>query len=85
MTTTKHTRWLGLAVLILPTLLVSMDTSSLYLAIPRLSEQLQPSASQLLWIIDIYAFLLAGLLITMGNIGDRIGRRKLLMMPLQMF
>lgn len=85
MATTKRTRWLGLAVLILPTLLVSMDSSSLYLAIPRLSEQLQPSASQLLWIIDIYAFLLAGLLITMGNIGDRIGRRKLLMIGAGLF
>lgn len=85
MTTTKRTRWLGLAVLILPTLLVSMDSSSLYLAIPRLSEHLRPSASQLLWIIDIYAFLLAGLLITMGNIGDRIGRRKLLMIGAGLF
>ncbi|MFE3544999.1 MFS transporter [Nocardia sp. NPDC059177] len=71
--------WIGLAVLALPTLLISMDLSVLYLAIPQISEALQPSSSQLLWILDIYGFLVAGFLITMGTVGDRIGRRKLLM------
>ncbi|MFC6009484.1 MFS transporter [Nocardia lasii] len=71
--------WIGLAVLALPTLLISMDLSVLYLAIPRISEALEPSSSQLLWILDIYGFLVAGFLITMGTLGDRIGRRKLLM------
>lgn len=71
--------WIGLAVLALPTLLISMDLSVLYLAIPSISEALQPSSSQLLWILDIYGFLVAGFLITMGTLGDRIGRRKLLM------
>lgn len=71
--------WIGLAVLALPTLLISMDLSVLYLAIPHISEALQPSSSQLLWILDIYGFLVAGFLITMGTLGDRIGRRKLLM------
>ncbi|MFD3594471.1 MFS transporter [Nocardia sp. NPDC058640] len=71
--------WVGLAVLALPTLLISMDLSVLYLAIPRISEALEPSSSQLLWILDIYGFLVAGFLITMGTLGDRIGRRKLLM------
>ncbi len=71
--------WIGLAVLALPTLLISMDMSVLYLAIPHLSEALHPSSSQLLWILDIYGFLVAGFLITMGTVGDRIGRRKLLM------
>ncbi|MGW4636687.1 MFS transporter [Nocardia sp. NPDC004415] len=71
--------WIGLAVLALPTLLISMDLSVLYLAIPHISEALHPSSSQLLWILDIYGFLVAGFLITMGTVGDRIGRRKLLM------
>lgn len=71
--------WIGPAVLALPTLLISMDLSLLYLAIPHISEALQPSSSQLLWILDIYGFLVAGFLITMGTLGDRIGRRKLLM------
>src|SRR5688572_9356687 len=57
-----------------------MDLTVLNLAIPSLSEDLKPSSSQLLWIIDIYGFLVAGTLITMGTLGDRIGRRKLLML-----
>jgi len=71
--------WIGLAVIALPSLLYSMDLTVLYLAVPSLTEDLQPSASQLLWITDIYGFLIAGLLITMGTLGDRIGRRRLLM------
>lgn len=72
--------WIGLAVLMLPTLLIAMDLTVLHLAVPSLSEDLQPSGSQLLWITDIYGFMIAGSLITMGTLGDRIGRRKLLMM-----
>ncbi|MFI1018418.1 MFS transporter [Streptomyces sp. NPDC020965] len=71
--------WAGLAVLTLPVLLISMDMTVLYFALPFLSADLDPSGTQLLWIMDIYSFLLAGLLITMGTLGDRIGRRKLLM------
>ncbi len=71
--------WIGLAVLALPSVLYSMDLTVLYLAVPSLSSDLQPSASQLLWITDIYGFLIAGLLITMGALGDRIGRRRLLL------
>jgi len=71
--------WMGLAVLALPALLISMDLSVLYLAVPRLSVALRPSSVELLWITDIYGFLLAGFLMTMGTLGDRIGRRKLLM------
>ena len=70
--------WIGLAVLVLPLLLVSMDMTVLYFAIPSISAALAPSGTEQLWIIDMYGFVLAGLLITMGNIGDRIGRRKLL-------
>lgn len=71
--------WIGLAVLALPCLIYSMDLTVLNLAVPQLSEELKPSASELLWIIDIYGFFVAGSLIIMGNLGDRIGRRKLLM------
>ncbi|MGW0536459.1 MFS transporter [Streptomyces sp. NPDC003032] len=71
--------WTALAVLMLPLLLVSMDVSVLYFAIPEISADLGPSGTQQLWIFDIYAFVLAGLLMTMGSLGDRIGRRKLLM------
>jgi DHA2 family multidrug resistance protein-like MFS transporter len=71
--------WIGLAVLTLACLVYAMDLTVLNLAIPRLSEALKPSSAQLLWIIDIYGFLVSGALITAGTIGDRIGRRKLLL------
>src|SRR5687768_5957527 len=71
--------WIGLAVLTLAALVYSMDLTVLNLAISRISEDLRPTSAQLLWIIDIYGFLVAGLLITMGTLGDRIGRRKLLL------
>ena len=77
----KATRreWIGLAVIALPCLLYSMDLTVLNLAVPELSRDLAPSSTQLLWIVDIYGFLVAGSLITMGTLGDRIGRRRLLM------
>ncbi len=71
--------WLGLAILALPTLLVSMDMTVLHLAVPAITDDLQPSNTQLLWSVDVYGFLVAGLLITMGSIGDRIGRKRLLL------
>ncbi|NUP80114.1 MAG: MFS transporter [Nonomuraea sp.] len=71
--------WAGLAVLSLPTLLVALDINALFLALPRLSVDLGASAVQQLWIIDIYGFMVAGLVITMGGLGDRIGRRRLLL------
>ena len=71
--------WLGLTVLLLPLLFVSMDVSVLYFAVPYLSVELEPTSTQQLWIFDIYGFVLAGLLITMGALGDRIGRRRLLL------
>lgn len=71
--------WIGLAILMLPTLLVSMDLTVLHLAVPHLSADLRPNSAQLLWITDIYGFLIAGSLITMGTLGDRIGRRRLLL------
>jgi DHA2 family multidrug resistance protein-like MFS transporter len=71
--------WIGLAVIALPCLLYSMDLTVLTLAVPALSADLQPSSAQLLWIVDIYGFMVAGSLITMGTLGDRIGRRRLLL------
>ncbi|MGX2994336.1 MFS transporter [Streptomyces sp. JNUCC 64] len=71
--------WTALAVLMLPLLLVSMDVSVLYFAVPAISADLAPSGTQLLWIFDVYAFVLAGLLMTMGAVGDRVGRRRLLL------
>lgn len=70
---------IGLAVLALPTILVALDMSVLYLALPHIGASLGASDIQQLWITDIYGFVLAGLLVTMGNIGDRIGRKRLLL------
>jgi DHA2 family multidrug resistance protein-like MFS transporter len=71
--------WIGLGVIALPCLLYAMDLTVLYLAVPSLSRDLEPSGAQLLWITDIYGFFLAGLLIPLGTLGDRIGRRRLLL------
>src|SRR6266540_3710506 len=71
--------WLGLAVLALSALMLSVDISVLFLALPQLSADLEPSITQQLWISDIYGFMLAGFLVTMGTLGDRIGRRRLLL------
>ena len=71
--------WIGLAVIALPCLLYAMDLTVLTLAVPALTADLRPSATELLWIVDIYGFLVAGFLITMGTLGDRIGRRRLLL------
>ncbi|MCK5890370.1 MAG: MFS transporter [Aeromicrobium sp.] len=70
--------WAALAALMLPVLLVSVDNTVLSFALPSLSSALAPTGSQLLWIVDIYALMLAGLLIAMGSLGDRLGRRRLL-------
>ncbi|MER5635645.1 MFS transporter [Kitasatospora sp. NPDC002227] len=72
-------RWLGLAVLVLAVSLVAIDATVLSLAIPSISETLRPSGTQLLWIGDSYSFVLAGLLVSMGALSDRIGRKKLLL------
>jgi DHA2 family multidrug resistance protein-like MFS transporter len=71
--------WAGLAVLALPCLLVSLDAEVLNMAAPQLATDLRPTAVQLLWIMDSYVFVVAGGLIAMGVLGDRIGRRRLLL------
>ncbi|RRS01209.1 MFS transporter [Glycomyces terrestris] len=86
MTTTTPTvpkagprEWLGLLVLLLPTLVLAIDVTVLNLAVPHLSADLEPTGAELLWIVDVYGFMIAGFLLTMGSLGDRIGRRRLLM------
>ncbi|MPY61124.1 MFS transporter [Streptomyces spongiae] len=72
-------RWLALGVLVLAVLLVAVDATVLGLATPYISEDLKPSGTQLLWIGDVYSFVIAGLLVSMGSLGDRVGRKKLLL------
>jgi DHA2 family multidrug resistance protein-like MFS transporter len=79
MTSASRREWTGRAVLALPCILYSMDLTVLNLAVPKLSADLAPGSAQLLWIVDIYGFLVAGSLITLGTLGDRIGRRRLLL------
>ncbi|MET4053217.1 DHA2 family multidrug resistance protein-like MFS transporter [Frigoribacterium sp. PvP054] len=72
-------QWAALVVLMLPVLLVSVDNTVLSFALPEISTALQPSAAGQLWIVDVYSLVLAGLLVAMGSMGDRFGRRKLLL------
>src|SRR3954447_18397535 len=71
--------WTALAVLLLPVLLVAVDATVLSFALPAISEALSPTGTQLLWMIDIYSLVLAGLLVSMGSLADRFGRRRLLL------
>lgn len=72
-------QWVGLGLLALPTVLLGLDMTVLYLVLPSLTVDLAPTATQTLWIVDAYGFFIAGFLVTMGTLGDRIGRRRLLM------
>ncbi|MET7680829.1 MFS transporter [Streptomyces sp. NPDC005423] len=72
-------RWLALCVLVLAVLLVAVDATVLGLATPYISEDLNPTGTQLLWIGDVYSFVIAGLLVSMGSLGDRIGRKRILL------
>jgi DHA2 family multidrug resistance protein-like MFS transporter len=71
--------WIALAVLLLPVLLVAVDATVLSFALPSISQALAPTGTQLLWMVDIYPLVLAGLLVSMGSLADRIGRRRLLL------
>lgn len=75
----------GMALLALPTFLLGLDVTVLYLVLPAMAADLAPSATQVLWIMDAYGFLLAGFLVTMGTLGDRVGRRRLLMIGIAAF
>src|SRR4051794_28688923 len=69
---------LALALLSLPSLLIAIDISVLAVALPRMAADLHPSPTELLWMNDIYGFMVGGTMITMGAVGDRIGRRRLI-------
>ncbi len=77
--------WAGLALLALPTMLLGLDVTALYLVVPNLDADLSPTSTETLWIMDAYGFFIAGFLITMGTLGDRIGRRRLLMVGVAAF
>jgi DHA2 family multidrug resistance protein-like MFS transporter len=81
----KKREWVGLAVLVLPCLLVSMHTGVVTLAAPRIAADLHPTGAQSLWIVDSYVFMVAGSLLVMGVLGDRIGRRRLLLVGAVLF
>src|ERR1700712_2688168 len=76
---TPRRAWVALAVLMLPVLLIAVDNTVLAFALPSIAEEFRPAATTQLWIVDVYSLVLAALLVTMGSIGDRIGRRRLLM------
>src|SRR5690349_249292 len=78
-TRTPRRAWLALAVLMLPVLLIAVDNTVLAFALPMIAEEFRPSASIQLWIVDVYSLVLAALLVAMGSLGDRIGRRRLLL------
>lgn len=82
---TNPRSWSGLALLALPTFLLGLDVTVLYLVLPAMAVDLGPSATQTLWIMDAYGFLLAGFLVTMGTLGDRVGRRRLLLIGITAF
>lgn len=71
--------WAALVVLMLPVLLVSVDNTVLSFALPQIALDLEPTATQQLWIIDAYPLVLASLLVTMGTLGDRFGRKRMLL------
>ncbi|MFD3743631.1 MFS transporter [Nocardia sp. NPDC058633] len=78
-------QWLGLTVLLLPTVLLFLSMTVLFLATPYIAADLSPTSGQLLWINDIYGFVMAGFLVTMGTLGDRLGRRRLLLAGAALF
>lgn len=77
--TTPRRAWFALAVLMLPVLLIAVDNTVLAFALPSIAQEFRPSATTQLWIVDVYSLVLAALLVTMGSLGDRVGRRRLLM------
>ena len=77
--------WGGLTLLALPTMLLGLDVTALYLVVPSLATDLDPTATETLWIMDAYGFFIAGFLVTMGTLGDRVGRRRLLMIGMTAF
>ncbi|WP_033340978.1 MFS transporter [Catenuloplanes japonicus] len=82
----RRTRaWFGLSIVLGPVLLVAMDGSVLFLAMPRITAALDPAPGQALWILDVYGFVVGALLIAFGRVGDRYGRLRLLMIGVLVF
>src|SRR5699024_1871500 len=79
---TQAKQWWGLAVLVIPSTLLFMMLTILFLAAPKMAADLGPTSAQLLWILDIYGFVMAGFLVAMGVVGDRVGKRRLPVMAL---
>ncbi|MGH4030882.1 MFS transporter [Actinomycetota bacterium Odt1-20B] len=78
-------RWLVLLVLCVSLLLVAVDATVLHVAVPAVTEDLRPGAIELLWIVDIYPLVCASLLILFGTLGDRVGRRRVLLLGYGLF
>lgn len=78
-------RWRVLSVLASSLLLIAMDATILTVALPQIAADLEPGATELLWIVDVYGLVLAALLVAMGTLSDRIGRRRLLLIGLAVF
>lgn len=81
----RRLRWWTLGVLSLSLFLVSLDNTILNVALPTLQHDLQPSASDLEWIVDAYILVFASFLLVMGSLGDRLGRRRMLLIGLVIF
>jgi EmrB/QacA subfamily drug resistance transporter len=84
-TPTRDRRWATLAVLCVSLLVVSLDNTILNVALPAIVRDLDASSTQLQWIVDAYAIVLAGLLLSLGSLGDRIGRKRVFVMGLALF
>ena len=78
-------RWWALAVLSLGLVMLAVDVTVLNLAVPAIEADLAPSSTQMLWIVDVYGFVIGALLMTMGALGDRVGRRRLLLVGVAFF
>ncbi|WP_225028902.1 MFS transporter [Xinfangfangia pollutisoli] len=78
-------RWLVLLAVMLAFLPVVLDMTILHVAVPSLTQALGASGTEVLWIIDIYPLLMAGLLVPMGTLSDRIGNRRILLTGLAIF
>ncbi|RII18361.1 Antiseptic resistance protein [Streptomyces sp. YIM 130001] len=77
--------WIGLAVLVLPLLLITIDGTVLVMALPAISAELSPTGTEQLWMIDMYSLVLAGLLVAMSAVGERFGRRRNLLIGAVVF
>ena len=85
MSKTNGNRWLALAFICVSLMVISLDNTVLNVALPSISTQLGASASELQWIVDAYVLVFAALLLTMGSIGDRVGRKRALQLGLVWF